>query len=208
MLYFVQCERRHILDLASRGWLEVLPKERVVVSSLSDDLIQRWLRNHGKRATRQAAVMEMLIGQTGAVRAVELPSVPLNVIRKLDEKDLLRLSENPARVKLNLTLPQAQQIVVGLKKPDRRARVLDFLAAQAGGPLEISWIYEQTDSKFADLKTLAERGLIDLGEIEVIRDPMDAIDFVPDVTPELIDGQERVWKKIEAGFKPVSDLDF
>ena len=207
MLYFIQCDRRHILDLASRGWLEILPKERVVVSSLSDDLIRRWLRKHGRRATRQAAVMEMLIGQTGAVRAVELPSVPLDVIRKLDEKDLLRLSENPARVKLKITLPQAQQIVVGLKKPDRRARILDFLAAQSGGPLEISWIYEQTDSKFADLKVLAERGLIDLGEIEVIRDPMDAIDFVPDESPELIDGQQKVWNQIEAGFKQLVALE-
>lgn len=200
MLYFANCRRRHVAELAAKGWLEIVPKERVVVSSLSDELLRRWVRKHAARASRQAAVLEALIGHPGAVSVSELPPVPIGVLKKLDEKDLLRLSENPPRVRLQLTIPQAHDVIAELERPDRRARVLDFLAQQGGGPLEVSWVYENTETKFTDLKTLADRGLVDLGEIEVMRDPLAELEFVPDQPPPLVEGQRQVWEQIEAGF--------
>jgi primosomal protein N' (replication factor Y) len=82
-------------------------------------------------------------------------------------------------------------------KAARLAAVLDFLADDFD-PVDVSWVYAQTGAKLQDLRDLAERGLVDLGEAEVWRDSLAGQDFVPVEPPELTPDQERVWAAVAA----------
>jgi primosomal protein N' (replication factor Y) (superfamily II helicase) len=73
----------------------------------------------------------------------------------------------------------------------RRKHVLDFLEREAI-PIGVTWVYAETDAKLADLTTLAEQGLIQLGETQIWRDPLK--NFVPVFTkaPQLTPEQTNV----------------
>ncbi len=70
----------------------------------------------------------------------------------------------------------------------RRKKVLDLLAQQAF-PIDFSWIYAETGASYADLKVLAEAGLLHFNETEVWRDPLEEIQVKPDVIPTLTPDQ-------------------
>ncbi len=80
----------------------------------------------------------------------------------------------------------------------RRKKVLDLLAQQAF-PIDFSWIYAETGASYADLKVLAEAGLLHFNETEVWRDPLEEIQVKPDVIPTLTPDQEKVWQQIQPG---------
>ena len=99
------------------------------------------------------------------------------------------------------------------RAPKQRA-ILDTLIAHAHGLAEApsprpqapspkphvlfpaSALYAATGANLATLRTLASRGLIELSELEVRRDPLSGDATPPDVPPALTNAQERVWRPI------------
>ncbi|MEA4811428.1 MAG: primosomal protein N' [Anaerolineaceae bacterium] len=82
----------------------------------------------------------------------------------------------------------------------RRKRVLELLAADPF-PVDFSWIYAQSGSNYADLKALAEAGLIHFNETEVWRDPLEAVRPGPNLPPQLTPDQKKIWQTLEAALE-------
>ncbi len=80
-------------------------------------------------------------------------------------------------------------------KHDRLAAALDFLAQQHR-PVDVSWVYAASGCNLNDLRDLAERGLIDLGDAEVWRDPLAGREFVAENAPPLTLAQSTAWERI------------
>jgi primosomal protein N' (replication factor Y) len=79
----------------------------------------------------------------------------------------------------------------------RRKIVLESLIEQ-GNALEASAIYSETGANSSDLRFLEKRGLVSFGGLEVWRDPVADLEFVPADPPELTDDQKLVWSDIQA----------
>ena len=82
---------------------------------------------------------------------------------------------------------------------ERRKAVLTLLT-QETAPVDVSMIYAETGANPGDLKALAGQGLLTLGEGEMWRDPLHAIDLPLQSAPTLTPGQAAVWKVLEAQF--------
>ena len=80
----------------------------------------------------------------------------------------------------------------------RRKAVLETLLRE-GRPLEATWVYAESGGRLEDLRRLEQQGLVSLGEIEVWRDPLAEVDFVPAEAPRLTRDQAAVWSEIAAG---------
>lgn len=78
---------------------------------------------------------------------------------------------------------------------ERRYKVLQFLVNEPW-PVEVSWVYAAADAALADLRKLAELGLVTLGESEVWRDPLEEIHWVPPQIPQLTRDQEAAWGRV------------
>ncbi len=79
----------------------------------------------------------------------------------------------------------------------RRKRVLELLIEQ-GHAVEATTTYSETGANSSDLRFLEKRGLVSFGGLEVLRDPIADMEYVPVDPPELTDDQKRVWKDIHA----------
>ncbi|MFN3741592.1 MAG: primosomal protein N' [Anaerolineales bacterium] len=89
------------------------------------------------------------------------------------------------------------------KVRERRLAALRMLLS-AREPLNLSWIYAQTGCTLADLKFLEARGLIRFGELEVWRDPLDALraEMAESAQPPVLTpDQESAWSLIEQSFQ-------
>ncbi len=82
----------------------------------------------------------------------------------------------------------------------RRQAILQFLLKEPW-PVETSWVFAQTGSNSADLKKLADQGLVAMGEQEVWRDPLDKVEAPLSVPLELTQDQDRVYQQILAGLQ-------
>ncbi len=80
-------------------------------------------------------------------------------------------------------------------KAARLAKVLDFLIDELEA-VEVSWVYAETGASLEDLKDLAERGLVALGETEVWRDSLAGQDVAPAEPPELTADQAQACETI------------
>lgn len=81
----------------------------------------------------------------------------------------------------------------------RRQRVLDFLVIEPG-PIPVQWVYAQTACIMADLLHLAGEDLIQLGETEWLRDPLEKITPEVEKTLILTHEQEKALHAIQSGF--------
>ncbi len=88
----------------------------------------------------------------------------------------------------------------GTKALKRRQAMLRFLMREAG-PVNVSWIYAESGGSLQDLRSLAEQGLVILGESEFWRDPLEDMEFVPSEAPPLTRDQESVWEDIKYGLQ-------
>lgn len=86
----------------------------------------------------------------------------------------------------------------------RRQKMVLYLIQQTG-PVDVSWIYAQSGGNLADLRKLAEHGVISLGESEVWRDPVAALDFIPSEPPPLTRDQHKCWQEIVTGLDTLLD---
>jgi len=81
---------------------------------------------------------------------------------------------------------------------ERRYALLGYLMDQSE-PISVFRLYEETNTNAADVKKLAEKGFITIKEREIWRDPLDEIDFLPALPPELTQAQTEVWEQIRGG---------
>ncbi len=88
----------------------------------------------------------------------------------------------------------------GTKAATRRAAVVDALI-QERGPVDVSWIYAASEASLADLRFLEQNGVIILGETEVWRDPLEALEFVPSDPPRLTPDQTAAGETIRRCLK-------
>ena len=82
----------------------------------------------------------------------------------------------------------------------RRQAIVRFLMKEFES-VDVSWVYAASGGKPADLRYLAERGLVSLGESEVWRDPLENVDYIPLEPPILTRGQEAAWTEICTGIQ-------
>lgn len=80
---------------------------------------------------------------------------------------------------------------------ERRQAILRYLV-RAGEPVEVAWVYAESGGTAADLKFLSERGLVRLGEVEMLRDPLRTAAIRPYDAPPLTSGQQVVWQRVTA----------
>jgi primosomal protein N' (replication factor Y) len=73
------------------------------------------------------------------------------------------------------------------------------------GEIDVAWLYAESGGKLADLQALAKRGLVQLGEAEVWRDPLEHMEFVASEPPELTSDQSTVWKVIQSGIQAAAN---
>ncbi len=88
----------------------------------------------------------------------------------------------------------------GSQARERRKAVLNYLLEEPG-PIDVSWVYASSGGNLQDLRYLAERDLVVLGESQVWRDPLEGMDFVIKEPPQLTQDQETVWGEIHAALQ-------
>lgn len=186
--------------LIERDWIELTSSDSVISPTYPPDVMQKWIHKHSAKHRDAADVLRALCQNPNPIPLKALPNATPEVIQLLNEKDLIRLSTNPARVVLKLSGAQAAKQTQALRKPNKRVAVLDYLAKQDHA-VPASWIYAETGADANTLKDLAERDLIDLGEEETIRDPLANEVFAPFDPPLLTDDQQNIWREIEAAIK-------
>ncbi len=85
---------------------------------------------------------------------------------------------------------------IGAQAHQRRQGMLDLLLKQAK-PVEVSWLYKESGGNAADLKMLVDRGLVTLGEEQVWRDPILALENQPPEIPDLTSDQRAIWQEVQ-----------
>lgn len=78
----------------------------------------------------------------------------------------------------------------------RRRTILQFLMDEPW-PVNVSWVYASSGGSLPDLVSLAEKGLVMLGESEEYRDPTDHILPQSAAAPCLTPGQAEVWQRVQ-----------
>jgi primosomal protein N' (replication factor Y) len=178
-----------VLTEAQKRLLDLLRKR----GPLRSGQFERALPRHNWRASLQALVRHgLVISHT----VLPEPKVRPKMIRTAQ---LACLPEEAEAAMPNLAR-------VSSKALKRRQAMLKFLIHQPG-PVDVTWLYAesaaQTDldlekgGSLADLRSLAERGLVILGESEIWRDPLAEIDAFPTEPPSLTSEQQATWQVIE-----------
>jgi len=194
-LRVMNCAEDDLQPLIENGWIEIIPAQPVIAPTYPVEMMKKWIAGHEQDQPLAAMAMNTLAAASEAVPLSQLPTIPLDVIHALDRQDLLRYSINPPRLLLKLTGAQVAKQTQVLRRPSKRAAVLDFLATQSK-PVPVSWVYAETKADAAVLKDLAERDLIDLGEEETIRDPLAGQTFALTDPPILTHDQGNVWEQV------------
>jgi len=85
----------------------------------------------------------------------------------------------------------------------RRQAILRTLMDETK-PVIVSDLYDQTAGNSSDLRYLSERDLISLGEMEVLRDPLEQIEYQPSEALVLTEDQNLVWAQVRADLDGIS----
>jgi primosomal protein N' (replication factor Y) len=151
--------------------------------SLRGRQIQRAMSRMAWRKAAENLVRRGILSRTSVL---DPPGVRPRQVR------FARLAAEPtvAREKVHLIGKQ------GSKAAARRRAIVETLIDE-GEPLEVTWIYAESDGSLADLRVLEEQGLIALSQAEVWRDPLEHLDYVPSEAPTLTSDQAQVWKAIQ-----------
>jgi primosomal protein N' (replication factor Y) (superfamily II helicase) len=87
----------------------------------------------------------------------------------------------------------------------RRRQAMLSLLLREPGEVDIAWLYAESGGNREDLKALEKRGLAQLGEAEVWRDPLENMEFVASEPPNLTSDQSSAWSEIQAGIHAEAD---
>jgi primosomal protein N' (replication factor Y) len=144
--------------------------------------IQRALSRFRWRTSADALVRRGILTRTSVL------DPPRTRARRVRNARLAMPPEEARQALSNLGKP-------GTKAAQRRTAIVETLI-QERETLDISWIYAASGGNLQDLRFLEERGIIVLGETEVWRDPLEALEFVPAKPPTLTPDQASVWERI------------
>jgi primosomal protein N' (replication factor Y) (superfamily II helicase) len=81
---------------------------------------------------------------------------------------------------------------------ERRMKILELLIREAG-PVDVPWVYAESGGNTSDLRYLAERGFVTLGESEVWRDPLARLEYATSKPLPLTVDQQAAWQTLQAG---------
>jgi primosomal protein N' (replication factor Y) len=99
-------------------------------------------------------------------------------------------TERVARLKEELT-PEFSD---GLSRAPVQKAILEYL--DEGGPAAVSDIYAEVGGSISTLRALEQKGLVELEEQEVWRDPLQGRTFVPSAPLKLTAAQDAAWREI------------
>ena len=88
----------------------------------------------------------------------------------------------------------------GSAAAERRMKILMLLIREAG-PVDVPWVYAESGGNSGDLRSLAERGFVILGESEVWRDPLAQVEYATSDPLPLTADQEAAWRAVQAGLQ-------
>ncbi|MGB3906731.1 MAG: primosomal protein N' [Anaerolineae bacterium] len=109
--------------------------------------------------------------------------------------------ERVARLKRDVT----SEVLEELARAPVQSAIVQYLDDR--GPTPVSDMYGEVGGSSATLKALAAKGLIELDEQEVWRDPLQGRTFVLSTPPKLTPAQDAAWREIEASLqKPSSEV--
>ncbi len=164
------------------------------------------IARHLGRESRRADILEVLAAMRAEKPTVEqvltAAGASRSALDKLVEDGLVVLhrDERPLTVSLNIPRYEVDGKLVELRKGEKDLHVLKVLARESE-PLDVSWLYAQTDARLEDLKRLEEAGFIILGEKPAWRDSLAERDFIPAAAPPLTPEQRAAWAAIESAIK-------
>ena len=158
------------------------------------------------------------LNERGALRGRQLDSAFRHADWRASIRSLVRqglvstqtvLPEPSVRAKkirtarLRVSAGQAEEQMPGLARAGtaalaRRQAMLRLLVSETE-PVEVAWLYAESGGNLSDLKALDKRGLVELGEAEIWRDPLEGMEFVASEPPELTSDQKAAWQEIKAG---------
>lgn len=181
---------------------------RTAVLTIPPDQIMHVARHLG-RASKQADVLEVLAALPDETPPLEqvlrIAECGRGVVERLEKDGLVTIhrhdqQDDPLLVSLSIPREAVDENLIALRKGEKYLHILKVLARE-NGPLDVSWIYAQTETKLSDLKRLEEEGLVLLSEREAWRDSLAERDFVPTIAPPLTPEQQAVWEPLEARIK-------
>jgi primosomal protein N' (replication factor Y) len=126
------------------------------------------------------------------------------IVDGLARRDLIlkrsQLSKALARPKMervaHLDVELTPELLDGLSRASIQAAVLEYLDEQ--GPTPVSDIYAEVGGSSSTLRALVDKGLVELEEQEVWRDPLQGRTWVPTSPPRLTEAQDAAGREIEA----------
>ncbi|MCU0481100.1 MAG: primosomal protein N' [Anaerolineae bacterium] len=177
------------------------PALRIQVAeiAISPDDIPHIRRNLGK-ASRHATFLEFLINAHAEGQSVfniktliKLPNIARATVNKLIELGALT-DLGDGQVQLPDDAESRLYEIRGGALDEHILRVL----GRETKPMDVSWLYAQTNATLDDLKRLALAGFIHLGEKPKGRDHLAQLPqpFVPIIPPRLTDDQRQVWHAV------------
>jgi primosomal protein N' (replication factor Y) len=161
---------------------------------------------HLGRHSRRADILEVLAAlrdDRPAVAAVlDAAEASRGPLDKLEEAGLVTIhrDERPQAVSLAIPREAVPETLIDLRSGHKQHHILKVLARESE-PIDVSWIYAQTDATLNDLKQLEEDGLIFLAEKQTWRDSLAERDFVPSIAPPLTPEQQTAWEQVSAAIK-------
>ncbi|MFQ5944771.1 MAG: primosomal protein N' [Anaerolineae bacterium] len=87
-----------------------------------------------------------------------------------------------------------------LGRAPRQKEVLAFLRGKRK-PIPVSEVYRAAGGSLATLRRLEEKGLVEIAEREVWRDPLEGREFVSREPPVLTPDQDRAWTAVQEGLR-------
>ncbi len=164
---------------------------------------------HLGRSSKQADLLEVIAAMPDDMPTVEqvlsIAETSRATLNQLAKSGLVILHErdnrdDPQTLSLTIPLEAVDENLITLRKGEKFLHILQVLARE-NEPIDVSWLYAQTDAKLADLKRLEDEGLVILSEEESWRDSLAQRDFVPSVAPALTPEQQVAWQPVEARLK-------
>jgi primosomal protein N' (replication factor Y) len=159
---------------------------------------------HLGRDSRRADLLETLAAMPHArptvkqvLEAADATKAPLD---KLAEANLVTIHKKDRTVSLNIPKHKVDETLMELRGGDKYLHLLKVLARESD-PVDVSWLYAQTDTSLKDLQRLEDEGLVILGEKQTWRDSLAAREFVPSVAPGLTPEQQAAWDVIREAIK-------
>jgi len=185
--------------LAVDGLIELREGERRIATDLTPAGAETAAREELGRAPAQARLLRALAAAGGSLprdEALRESAASPAALRGLTARGLAREESRPGSVTLLTRGVHALAAEVRLRRLERHAAALSYLAA-AGGTATVREVRRSAGATPAALRDLEEAGLVTLGDRRVWRDPLGGRAVEPTVAPAPTPDQEAAWRVIE-----------